>query len=257
MNTKKQLEREMQIRECAAAGLTSYEAAEYIGVGYNVVRTYARILGIDFKRSYTHRDKAVVKRREDRAEGMASMFRSGMTLQQIGDVYGVTRERVRQVLKKTAGLTGSDGGAAVKAKARRKQIRNKREARCMRERGCTYSQYKSLVNLGYKMRAAGRGYDQTPTGAFSRQKVNAAHRGIGWNLKLWEWWTIWQESGKWNSRGREVGNYVMCRRGDTGDYEIGNVYIATVTHNCTVQPNNTRRVDHPNHERVIKERASA
>ena len=45
-----------------------------------------------------------------------------------------------------------------------------------------------------------------------------------WQLKFWEWWTIWLESGKWDDRGRGDG-FVMSRHGDTGPYSKENVFI--------------------------------
>jgi hypothetical protein len=53
---------------------------------------------------------------------------------------------------------------------------------------------------------------------------------IGWELNLWQWWSIWQRSGKWEQRGRG-SRYGMCRFNDTGPYASGNVYIATCVDN--------------------------
>lgn len=36
---------------------------------------------------------------------------------------------------------------------------------------------------------------------------------------------IWEASGKWHLRGNKRGEYCMCRPGDKGAYEIGNVKI--------------------------------
>ena len=43
---------------------------------------------------------------------MASAYRRGMTLQQIGDIEGVSRERVRQILK-AAGCAREERGSAM------------------------------------------------------------------------------------------------------------------------------------------------
>ena len=50
-----------------------------------------------------------------RAESMAEMFKQGKTLQEIGDHFCISRERVRQLLKQV-GVSGKDGGHALKPK---------------------------------------------------------------------------------------------------------------------------------------------
>lgn len=85
--------------------------------------------------------------------------------------------------------------------------------------GCTREQYRLLVKNGARDK-------------FYEQKYTAGKRGIGWELSLWQWWTIWRESGHWAKRGGGQG-YVMCRKGDTGPYAVGNVFIATGRQNCS------------------------
>lgn len=61
---------------------------------------------------------------------------------------------------------------------------------------------------------------------YNAQRVQARRRGIPFNLSLLEWWNIWQESGHWQERGLGHLGYVMCRKGDEGAYEAGNIFIA-------------------------------
>ena len=63
------------------------------------------------------------------------------------------------------------------------------------------------------------------------QKAGAKRRGVPFLLTFEEWWDIWQQSGKWEQRGRYRGQYVMSRYADKGSYEVGNVFIQTVEHN--------------------------
>ena len=72
---------------------------------------------------------------------------------------------------------------------------------------------------------------KTPKGIYSVQKRKAKQRGIAWNMFFDEWWSIWQESGKWSLRGDTKEKYCMCRTNDTGAYEIGNVPIDTFSNN--------------------------
>lgn len=158
-----------------------------------------------------------------RAEKMAEMFRAGHTLQEIGDEYGVSRERVRQLIKKV-GVTGKDGGASKISRDREMLRALAKEWACVRRWGCTRAQLRYLRSLA-KTR------EDSPVGKFCQQRQNARNRGIEWNLTLWEWWQIWEESGKWNQRGRNDGEYVMARYCDEGAYEVGNVRIVTCNEN--------------------------
>lgn len=71
----------------------------------------------------------------------------------------------------------------------------------------------------------------TPRGRYYQQKCNAKQRCIDFNLTFEEWDKIWE--GKYLRRGKAYSDLCMCRVGDTGAYEIGNVYIGTVAHNAS------------------------
>ncbi len=72
-----------------------------------------------------------------------------------------------------------------------------------------------------------RRYRASPKGQFSKQRQNAAARGVEFLLTFDAWWGIWQKSGHWAKRGSYKGRYCMCRRNDEGAYAKGNVYIGT------------------------------
>lgn len=74
-------------------------------------------------------------------------------------------------------------------------------------------------------------YNRTPKGAYIRQKANARRRGIPWGFTYESWWKIWEESGKWEERGRTSSSYVMSRIDDEGHYGPGNVEIKTMRDN--------------------------
>lgn len=230
-----------RLRDLALEGKTRKQAAEILGVSYGTVIRYP----IDFEHGGKRHGP------DARDEAMCAMYKGGKTLEEIGSVYGLTRERVRQVLKKYYGMTGANGGRSVSAERKRKSSKAKKDAACLAKNGCLYSEYASLVRLGKAMKAEGLGACRTPTGAYHSQRRNSISRGIEWNMKLWDWWQVWDASGKWEYRGRGKGQYVMCRFGDTGAYEPGNVYIATADHNVSFQPNNPYRKDHPGHEEAM------
>lgn len=159
----------------------------------------------------------------ERAAEMCARFKGGETLQQIGDSYGMTRERVRQLIKKSGGLVGKHGGKSVTAKKKSIENAAKRDSYFLKKVGCTHSQYVYLRDV------------VKATRQYACQRNNARKRGISWNFNLWSWWLIWEASGKWSQRGKGQGKYCMARKGDTGAYEAGNVFI------CLCIENNSNR----------------
>lgn len=157
-----------------------------------------------------------------RAAYMETLYRSGHTLGQIGHAYGLTRERVRQILRKR-GVRRDEGGGALKTLLRCEDKKIKRLSKiARRERfarekfGCTWAEYKVL---------GPRSDTHSPLGRFIRQRQNAKNRHIAWHLTLMEWWELWQKSGKWTLCGRGAGKYVMARWGDSGPYSMANAKI--------------------------------
>lgn len=159
---------------------------------------------------------------------------SGKTLQEIGAEYGVSRERVRQILA-SLGVSRMDGGGTIKCfkkigdkvdVARAKAVRQEAYWRAiwdmsLDDYGAHVSEYGSSLVAS------------SPMHKYVRQRGNARKRGIGWNFTFPEWWGVWQESGKWPERGLGKDLYVMARYGD-GDvpYSVGTVYICTQSQNA-------------------------
>ena len=152
------------------------------------------------------------------------LFQCGKTLQEVGDIFGITRERARQILAQQ-GLAAPDGGQHLRSKSRKAVRAALKDMWAQEKHGCTYQQYRSLVDADRDKPAYRR-----PTLAYSLQKRNARTRGISWEMKLWDWWMVWQESGKWSERGRGTG-YVMAREKDAGSYHKDNVSIITANQN--------------------------
>ena len=170
---------------------------------------------------------------EDKKNIAIKMFGNGATLQQIADVVGLSRERVRQILK-VIGVDPSTGGRAIRgllsshshiSEENRKQ--RKREQLIFERYGITLELFE-LFSKEYGRASL----PSSPLHKYRSQKTNATHRGIEWNITLAEWWRIWQLSGHWQQRGRGNG-YCMSRLGDTGAYAVGNVEIKTIGENSS------------------------
>lgn len=216
-----------EFHRLARAGLFGREIAAQLGVTYQYVMIYARKSGTKLARPGTGSQNS------ERAEDFRKRYLAGQTLQQIADEYGVSRERVRQVLARDYGMSRSDGGKAAVAAENKRKRRAAQDEKCQRKHGCSYRQYLSIVREERRLRREGVPNYQLPRPAFSCQRSNAKARKIAWELTLWDWWVIWQQSGKWAKRGRGLGGYCMCRRGDQGPYSRDNVFIAPNTTNLS------------------------
>lgn len=205
-----------RLRQLAAEGKTYAEAAAAIGASYHSVARYAGRYEIELR----HLQKGPKPTPADaRSEDMKSRYLAGETLEQIGKQYGITRERVRQILKKHYRVRAEDGGKSEQLRKLRKEFQRKRDARSIKAWGCPYRDYRRILK-----------HKDKPTYLYSQQRKNADTRGIAWELNLWQWWKIWEQSGHWSERGNGKG-YCMCRLNDTGPYAVDNVYIATGTEN--------------------------
>jgi len=156
-------------------------------------------------------------------EEILVLFKSGKTLAEIGAKYGVTRERIRQILI-MCGASTEAGGAAVRAEQRRSSIYKQKNATYLQKHGVSWEEYKALAAL---RDASGRPLRRL----FAYQRRNAANRGIEWKLSYPEWVKFWQESGLLEQRGRSADQYCMARLNDDGPYALGNIYISTLAAN--------------------------
>lgn len=164
---------------------------------------------------------------KDRNNRMLAMFRSGKTLDEIGSIYGITRARVHQIIKRN-GLTKSDGGFFRLSLARKtenaRRMASARDSKALSYYGCSFQEFVS-TNGSPKRRGS-------LADAYLQQKKNAAARGVKWAITFPEWVSIWIESGHIHERGKGYG-YCMARFGDEGPYAKGNVYIATCATNAS------------------------
>ena len=210
-----------ELLQYATAGRSIKDTAAELGVSYSTVLLRAKRLGIAFKRP----PSTVAKVSDPSRKEMLALYRKGATLQQVGDRYGITRERVRQILTKLYGIHARHGGAHLVARRRAISKAARKDAQCLAKHGCSVAQYKELLEMGRALMREGVPRSRTPLGAFLQQRHNARQCGYSWKLKLWDWWAIWQKSGHWNERGRGAG-YWLTRRDKSGPFSIENVFIA-------------------------------
>ncbi|MBJ9598087.1 hypothetical protein GHU73_12120 [Citrobacter werkmanii] len=165
---------------------------------------------------------------------VCEVYQSGKTLKETASIFGISRERVRQILEEK-GINGKTGGAHRRVLNREKKLNES----FFKKYGCTKEQFLSV-------KGERSDKSKAPYYAYLLQKRNAHIRGVEWNFLFWDWWCVWVDSGKWDLRGRGTGGYCMCRIGDEGPYERGNVYISTVTHNSRLgRTLATERADRP------------
>jgi len=165
---------------------------------------------------------------------MAKLYRQGLSHRAIGERYGVTRERVRQILRDRFGFDATSSGRVEHLRLDRDRRAVARDKRYIARYGCTFAQYAELIAVGRLMVDQGAPFCRTPTGAWHSQRRSAMTRCIPWEISLWDWWMVWKCSGKWEQRGRG-GRYMMCRFGDQGPYSLDNIYIATGAHNVIMR----------------------
>lgn len=171
------------------------------------------------KQAYRRSPEFTAKRSAEVAD-MIALHEGGLSVQQIAERYSVTKQAISsRLIRADAPLAISRAKRFRRATTQLAAERaDAREKHALAKWGCTYSQYLSLRCK--------------PMRCFQAQRGNAGRRGIGWELNLFQWWTIWQKSGHWTDRGPGQG-YVMCRQGDEGPYAIGNVFIAPGIINCS------------------------
>jgi hypothetical protein len=154
---------------------------------------------------------------EPRTQQMAAMYRQGITCEKIGQQYGITRERVRQLLKKV-GLSRIDGGIHRSASAKLARKTGAMELRVRQKWGIDLATWRTHRKDGSLQR-------------FAHQRCSAGSRGIGFHLTFPEWYSIWESSGRLGLHGRGKSFYCMSRIRDDGAYEMGNVHIQSCVEN--------------------------
>jgi hypothetical protein len=166
-------------------------------------------IGIPRRPKGAQKDVAI---HDKRKEEIASLFRSGVTPEQIGRHFGFSRTIVWRYLVEIRKSPDVDESLKYDFDC----------AQYARRTGLSVDQFPSLADA----RKAWIGF---------RDQRNSAvgARGIAWEMTFAEWWQIWKESGHWHARGHTGDGYVMGRLGDIGPYKVGNVHIITSSQNLS------------------------
>lgn len=95
------------LEDAIKADLTMREAAEKLGVSYSFVRVLSKRHGLVWpngRERFSGRPTGFED--SSRTNDIMARWDAGETLKSIGDDYGITRERVRQIVKKAGGKSG-------------------------------------------------------------------------------------------------------------------------------------------------------
>lgn len=76
-------------------------------------------------------------------------------------------------------------------------------------------------------KARNKKYRSTPYGKYVNHKFRARQSGIPFNISFDDWYALWKPYLNLNDGVK----YCMCRTGDKGAYEVGNVRIDTAANN--------------------------
>jgi hypothetical protein len=172
------------------------------------------------------------KRDVSRDDSVVKDYINGVTLKNIGDKHGISTQRAGQIVKRN-NISCLDRKnyktreeKEIASKKNKEESLARRDAECLMRTGYRLAEYKEIRRVECRNGV-------TPQDAFTKQKVNASLRKIEFKLNFRQWWELWQSSGKWDSRGVRVGQYVMGRKDDSGPYSIDNVVIQTCSSNIS------------------------
>lgn len=163
--------------------------------------------------------RKIDRAKDPKALRMAQMYREGKTLAEIGDEFGITRERVRQLIRPL--MTGQKGGRTVRAeklaKERKEDRLQRQDSRCREEFGCDYETAIRL-NLGLHPTHNAHG---TRASAYLHQKkaMESLYHGVEYKLTFPQWVEAWGDKIIYKGRGK----WALCRIDPTKGFTIDNV----------------------------------
>ena len=203
-------DKERAIVNAYEQGKTSAEMVNMFSSAWTTLKSVLVENGVELKSSVWRKNKG-------RAEKIISLYKQGNTMESIGSELGITRERVRQILRER-NIDRKEGGQHVRAlknqAAQEERRRERRDKKAMR-----YWGVKDDV-LDFLKRN-----NPDDVREFEQQRHNALSRGIEWGLSITNWIELWDESGKKSLRGRGSDKYVLTRQKAKGPFTKENCFI--------------------------------
>jgi predicted DNA-binding protein YlxM (UPF0122 family) len=161
---------------------------------------------------------------EGRDDEICELYRSGYTMQEIGDRYNISRQRIQQILAKF-NMTYEDGGNHVKSVARQEQLKQEMDERSFNNYGYTREQF-------HMLRGTHEDYNKSALGKWYQFKKNCEIHGFELQLTPLEWWDIWQKSGKFHLLERAGDGYCLGRIDQKGPFSKENCVVRKFSENC-------------------------
>jgi len=168
---------------------------------------------------------------------IASLFLSGVTMQEIGDLFGLTRQRVQQILK-DQGINGHQGGNSLFVAHRQKQkedLRRLMEKEKEKGRIADMDQWSRKV-LGVPLEEAfrlnGKPFRTKRRSSHNQeiyQRYLAIKHQFGYKhpddayLTFSEWHQVWMASGRWENGPK--GGYGIIRKYKNQPWSVQNARV--------------------------------
>lgn len=153
-----------------------------------------------------------------RNQVICDAFASGRTLAAIGADYGISRERVRQILVAN-GVSADSGGVALSARQKKVASQEARNSNKLRIWGISLEEWTRLNTIKNPL-------GENPFRAFTSYRRNARKYGDDrWRISFVEWWAMWEASGLWGKKGSSDERIVMIRTNPAGNFEAANLEI--------------------------------
>lgn len=166
---------------------------------------------------------------EERARYYYKLYKNH-TLQEIGDMEGISRERVRQVMA-VLGVSAEDGIAYKRRQKRRKERekekQKKKDRQCKRSYGCTWEEFSKITGND-----EGISRDSRIVQMYHTHKRNAQRRHIKWELSLPEYYEI--IAPHLDNFGLRKSGLVLSRQDKRKGFTKNNTKLMTLSENSAL-----------------------
>lgn len=164
-----------------------------------------------------------MKQDKQRDRAIAKRFVAGELLREIGLDYGMSRERVRQIVRR-AGVTPQKRGQPQRRRDREKRQREHEKARKRAREQRIKDRWGISAQQYDKLRAYDDNLNRTPLGQYLYFKHSSKSRGVPFSLAFKDWWAVWRQH--WHKRGRKDRDKLVTARKDFArPVERGNIRV--------------------------------